>query len=229
MDKGIDERTKGTEKGINGTETGIETVTETGTGTGSGSSGNTNTTGTGRGSGRGRGTGRKTKSKSGEEVLELPNVNIPNIPTPEEKKEKKKETRGRKPKKDNALVTSEQISSLLIASSSILATREGFSHWLLSEAEANQIAEPLANIIAKNESLKALGEHADAIALVTACLMIFAPRIFTTVMINKSKPKKEILKDDRKSKNSIKPSDGKATKSEQNDDISIGEFIPSII
>ena len=225
----MDERTK---TGTTGTETGTKNSTETtgkGTGRTSGNSGNTDTTDTGTRKGTGRGKGRKTEGKQNEEVSKLPDVNIPSIPTPEEKKEKKKETRGRKKKSENILVTSEQITTLLVASSSILATREGYSHWLLSESEAKQIAEPLANIIAKNESLKALGEHADAIALITACLMIFAPRIFTTVMLNKAKPKKEIIKDVRKSKTRDKSSGEQTTDTKQNDDKSINEFIPSII
>ena len=43
-------------------------------------------------------------------------------------------------------------------------------------AEANQLATPISNMIAKSEKLQNMGEYADAISLVTASLVIFAPR-----------------------------------------------------
>ena len=46
----------------------------------------------------------------------------------------------------------------------------------ISKAEADQLAAPIANMIAKSERLKNAGEYADAISLVTAALIIFAPR-----------------------------------------------------
>ena len=87
----------------------------------------------------------------------------------------------------------------------MVASREGMSHWLISESEAKQISEPLANIIEKSEQLKSLGEHADAFALVTACLMIFAPRVIITLQTNKAK--KGVKKINGKYNNETKSTD----------------------
>lgn len=153
------------------------------TGTGTGTSG-TGTSGTGTGTGTGSTKRIKTEKVSKVSVLkDLPDVNIPE---PQQPKQKRKYTK--KAKEENtSSFDSKQISAFIVAVSSMVATREGMSHWLISEAEAEQIAKPLSNIIAKSEQLKVLGEHADAFALVSACLMIFAPRLIITFQTNKSK------------------------------------------
>ena len=156
------------------------------TGTGSGSGTGTGT-GSGSGSGSGSSKGIKTEKDSKVSVLsDLPEVNIPEPQQPKQKRKYTKKAKEEKPQSFNA----EQITSLIVAVSSMVASREGCSHWLISESEAKQIAEPLSNIIEKSEHLKSFGEHADAFALVTACMMIFAPRLIMTMQI--SKKKKEI-------------------------------------
>lgn len=172
---------------------------ESKTGTGkTGTSGNRNskTTGTGTGtSGTGRGTSGTGNGTSGTETIktekvgkvsvltDLPDVNIPE---PQQPKQKRKYTKKAKEENTSSSFDSKQISAFIVAVSSMVASREGMTHWLISESEAEQIAKPLANIIAKSEQLKVLGEHADAFALVTACMMIFAPRLIITFQ-NKSK------------------------------------------
>ena len=186
-----------------------ESTTKTGTGSGNTDSNPTGTgTGTGsissRPSGTGTGTGKriKTEKNSKVSVLEpLPEVNIP-VPQ-EEKKTKRKYTKKAKTEEASAF-NAEQISAFIVTVSSVVATREGCSHWLISEAEAMQISKPLANILEKSQ-LKVINENADAIALVTACLMIIAPRIILTLQNNKNKKgvKKANGKlNDRKSSNS---------------------------
>ena len=154
------------------------------TGTGTGKTGTTGTTGTATGTTSTGNTKTVKNEKVGKvSVLgELPDVNIPE---PQQPKQKRKYTK--KAKEENNSFDSKQITAFIVAVSSMVASREGMSHWLISEAEAEQIAKPLSNIIAKSEHLKVLGEHADAFALVSACLMIFAPRLIITLQTNKSK------------------------------------------
>lgn len=80
-----------------------------------------------------------------------------------------------------------QIKLMLVTITGIMAARPGMEMWNLSLEEADQLATPLANMMAKNEALgKALGEHADALALVIACFTIFVPKF---LMWRASKPK----------------------------------------
>lgn len=98
-------------------------------------------------------------------------------PVPAEPKKKQTRTPRKKKKEEPTAFNAEQITALMVSVSTILTSREGFEMFALSPLEAEQIATPLANMIAKSENLAGLGEHADAIALVTACLVIFAPKI----------------------------------------------------
>ena len=183
----------------------------TGTGSGSGTvgtgSGNTGTGSTAVGTGSGStetGSSKtiKTEKNSKVSVLgDLPEVNIPQPQAPKQKRKYTKKVKEEKPQSFNA----EQITGLIVAVSSMVATRDGMAHWLITESEAKQIAEPLSNIIEKSESLKSLGEHADAFALVTACLVIFAPRLIITFQSNKSK--KGVKKINGKHNNDSKSTD----------------------
>ena len=193
-DERVDSKT-GTSKTGNSGDRNSKT---TGTGTGNG------TSGTGTGTGTGSTKRIKTEKVSKVSVLtDLPDVNIPE---PQQPKQKRKYTKKAK-EENNSSFDSKQITAFIVAVSSMVATREGMSHWLISEAEAEQIAKPLSNIIAKSEQLKVLGEHADAFALVSACLMIFAPRLIITFQTNKSKKgvkKIDGKHNDRKSSDSDK-------------------------
>ena len=115
--------------------------------------------------------GRKAEEKKSVGVAEV------TPPTPAEPKKKQTRTPRKKKKEEPTAFNAEQITALLVSVSTILASREGFEMFALSSLEAEQIATPIANMIAKSENLAGLGEHADAIALVTACLVIFAPKI----------------------------------------------------
>ena len=57
-----------------------------------------------------------------------------------------------------------------------VASRPDMAVWQLRPEEATQLATPIANMIQKSEALQKMGEYSDAIALVTASLVIFAPR-----------------------------------------------------
>lgn len=108
------------------------------------------------------------------------------VPAPEEPK-KKQQRKPRKKKEETTTLNSDQISALILSMSSIVASRPDMQIWQLSQAEATQLATPISNMIAKSEKLQNMGEYADAIALVTASLVIFAPRAFAQTEINKQK------------------------------------------
>ena len=172
---------------------------KTKTGTSGNRSSKTTGTGTGNGTGTGTGTGssKTIKTEKVGKVSVLDNLPDVNIPEPQQPKQKRKYNK--KPKEENtSSFDSKQITAFIVAVSSMVATREGMAHWLITEAEAEQIAKPLSNIIAKSEQLKVLGEHADAFALVSACLMIFAPRLIITLQTNKSKKGVKKVNESRK-------------------------------
>ena len=68
------------------------------------------------------------------------------------------------------------------------------AHWQLTPQEIESLATPISQIMAKSAALAQLGEHSEAIALVTACFTIFVPRI---VISSSMKPKKENKKNVR--------------------------------
>lgn len=114
----------------------------------------------------------------------------PVTPPPVPDAPKKKQTRKPKQKKqDPASFNSEQISALIVSMSSIVASRPGLSMFAITKIEADQIATPLANMIAKSEALKGLSEHADAIALVSACFVVMVPRVIMYFDTQKEKQK----------------------------------------
>lgn len=138
-------------------------------------------TGTG-GTGR---TAEKEKARSGVVLLKEETAPVPETP-------KKKQTRKpRKKKEITAGFNAEQISALIVSMSAIVASREGFEMFALSQVEANQLATPIANMIAKSEKIGALAEHADAVALITASIVIFAPRIMMCLDAKKEKAKRK--------------------------------------
>ena len=113
-------------------------------------------------------------------------VLTPEIPAPAEPK-KKQTRKPRKKKEEPQAVTADQLSALIISTSAIIGSRPGMEVFTLKPEEAQQLATPISNMIAKNEKLQNLGEHADAIALVTASLVIFAPRVFVYTEQQKQK------------------------------------------
>lgn len=128
-------------------------------------------------------------------------IEVPGGKEEEEKKPEQKKGRGRPkgstkkttaPKKASAGDT-KQVEILLTTVCAIIGSRPGLEMFVLTPAEAKQIAEPLSNILAKNEALAgAMSEHGDAVALVTACFMIFVPKFIAY----KQNPKKEKKKNE---------------------------------
>lgn len=69
-----------------------------------------------------------------------------------------------------------QLKPILMTVSQMVATREGFEIWALSETEINTLCEPIENMLAKTAALEKVGENSDAIALAIACFTIFVPK-----------------------------------------------------
>ena len=194
-------------------EPGTEKGTETGTrGTGRSNTGESTTdsrttgrtTGTNTG-GSGRSTGRST-AKEQKEV-------IPGLPVLDDEKERKRLERNAKrreryakekaeqgqsvkprkvntkKKQDEQKLSTEQLNTFVKTISLVVASRPNCEHWLLSDSEIESITTPLAKMLAESEIFEKLGEHSNQIALVTACVTVFMPRIIKTTMIMKEKKK----------------------------------------
>ena len=143
---------------------------------GTGTDRNSGTAGTGT-----AGTGKaKAKEKKPVEVAVL-------IPDQEEKPKKKRTQKKKKEEPKQA----DDITKLLVTVSTMVASRPDQAHWLITEAEAKSIAEPLSNIIEKSEVFSKLAEHSDSIALATACATVFLPRGFMSYMQYKEKEKEK--------------------------------------
>ena len=147
----------------------------------------TKSSGKGSGSGSGSGSGTDTAGTTKKEIVSgLASVEetIPEPKKPEPKKVTRKRTNKNNKKNDSAF-NAEQITNLLTGLSAIAGQSEAGKFFAITETEAKQIAEPLANIIAKNDAFAQLGEHSDAIALTSACFMIFVPRLIAFLMHQK--------------------------------------------
>lgn len=93
-------------------------------------------------------------------------------------------------KKENELDTS-QINIIIKTLSSLVAARPGYEHWLLSDAEIESITTPLGKMLAESDVFNKIGEHSNQIALITACITVFMPRIIVTTTLLKEKKKNE--------------------------------------
>lgn len=111
----------------------------------------------------------------------------PNAP---QKQQRRKKSPAKK-QANNSGFNAEQISALILSVSTITASRPGLEVFALTQTEAMQIATPLANMIAKSETLSKAGEYSDAISLVTACLVVMVPRL---LVYNDQQKKKKLEK-----------------------------------
>lgn len=178
-------------------------------GTGSGGAKSTSTTET-KSRGRGRtgsgGTGGRGQQTEEEKLPKLVPVDVPG--KEEEKaeidaklEEKRKKDRERKARSRANAKTSPrskgkakapsmeilQLKPILMTVSTMVASREGFEIWALSEAEINTLCEPIENMLAKTSALEKVGENSDAIALAIACFTIFIPKFLMWQATRKQK------------------------------------------
>lgn len=190
---------------------------------------------TGRnGSGRTGSAGRTEEAEQSEKSVELPEVKqkekpaevpviLPTMTAEEKKKEaariRAKKARDRKKAEKEAaekkaagkdMFNNEQLTTLLVTLSAVLAARPGCGHWQLSQMEAQQIINPLCNIVKANTKIEDLGKYADHIALTIACVTILVPRLIVTVqqMQADRAKKKEVMNNGNIKAGAITESDG---------------------
>ena len=110
-----------------------------------------------------------------------------------EKTEKGEQVKPRKVNKKKSTKKDEidrtQINGVIVGLSTVIASRPNCQHWLLTETEVDSITKPLTEMLKESEIFEKVAENSNQIALVTACLTVFAPRVVTTVMIEKEKKK----------------------------------------
>lgn len=134
--------------------------------------------GAGTGPGTGPGTGNKAEEKEKGSKLALLN-------NEDEKPKQLKPKKVRKTKKTS--IDYKSINSLLTPLFGMISSRKGCEHWAVSEEELTTISKPLANILNKYDFVEKFAEHSDALSLITACGVVFVPRMMITVEQNKAK------------------------------------------
>lgn len=159
--------------------------------------------------GRKRGRPRTDPStKPTKEILGLAEIAAPKVVTvevpkseesTEDKPAKKGRPKGSKTKKGQAAGSNQadysQIKLLLMTTTGIIAGKLETPIMMLSDDEAEQIAKPLANILAKNETLSTMtNEYTDYIALGIALFTIYVPKylLYRSQHPKKSKQNKEV-------------------------------------
>lgn len=110
-----------------------------------------------------------------------------NEETPPEVKQGKPK---RKPKKKTAPPQTDSLNTLILTGSTIIASRQGWEHWQLTPEEVQSISTPLMGVLNDCGLLEKVTENSNALALVTACAMVFTPRVIITVQKSKKKVKK---------------------------------------
>ena len=156
------------------------------------SSSTTATRGDGGGNGGGSGGDTNTTEKQSKDISGLVVLDEQKTPKEEEKKDKPKQRKPRQVRKskNNPKISSEQLTLILGGISTAIASRKGCEHWLLTEEETKSITEPLAKMIEESSLFENIGQYSNQIALVTACITIFTPRIFITVQKMREEKKK---------------------------------------
>lgn len=210
-----DRKADRTDAGGTGGHSDSSGTANTRTGAGTGGTGGTGTVGAG-------GTGNKTEK---EIVPQL--VTVDSGVSEEERKRLERNARRReryakekaengqtvKPRKvkgkkqEQSQFSNEQINSLILSISAIVASRPNCEQWLLSESEADSITKPLLAILAESEALEIVTKNSNQIALAVACISVFAPRILVTVQKIKAEKEKEKVVKDRETKTDIKKPD----------------------
>ena len=110
-----------------------------------------------------------------------------NEETPPEVKQGKPK---RKAKKKTAPPQADSLNTLILTGSTIIASRQGWEHWQLTPEEVQSISTPLMGVLNDCGLLEKVTENSNALALITACAMVFTPRVIITVQKSKKKVKK---------------------------------------
>lgn len=97
-------------------------------------------------------------------------------------------------KKNNvkvAPINTQSVDMIIMSLSSIIASRPGCEHWMLTQKEVSSISEPLCKLLSESQAFEKMGEHGTEIALVMACCTVFVPRLIITVSKMEEKKKHE--------------------------------------
>ena len=209
LDNGIIREVDNKGNGDGGSTGGTSTAPTETSGTGRGGSGRTDTA-----SGGGGNTEKGNTVSKADELSLLTDEERTRYATANETERKKilknakrrqryaeqKQAKGQnvKPRKVNGTKNSSvppldvtQLNLIIAGISSAIASRPNCSHWLLTTEEINSITVPLSKMIAESEALSSMGQYSNQIALVMACLTVFAPRLFITAQISKEAKKLE--------------------------------------
>lgn len=82
--------------------------------------------------------------------------------------------------------TAHMMAAMIKTVSDICGIRPGMEHWRMSQAEAEAIAKPAAEIMAKHSLTDKASEYADYIALIVAVGVAIVPRVMYQMERNKS-------------------------------------------
>lgn len=133
-------------------------------------------------------TDRTTETAGGKAEKTKPvELAVLNEETPPEVKQDKPK---RKAKKKTAPPQTDSLNTLILTGSTIIASRQGWEHWQLSPEEVQSISTPLMGVLNDCGLLEKVTENSNALALVTACAMVFTPRVIISVQKSKKKVKK---------------------------------------
>ena len=101
---------------------------------------------------------------------------------------KPRKVRGKKEPENVLDVT--QLNLIIAGVSAAIASRPNCEHWLLTEAEINSITTPLSKMLAASTMFANMGQYSNQIALVMACITVFAPRLMITAQKQKEVKKR---------------------------------------
>lgn len=101
---------------------------------------------------------------------------------------KPRKVRGKKEPETAIDVT--QLNLIIAGVSSAVASRPNCEHWLLTEGEINSITIPLSKMLAESTMFANMGQYSNQIALVMACITVFAPRLMITAQKQKEVKKR---------------------------------------
>ena len=73
-----------------------------------------------------------------------------------------------------------QLNLIIAGISAAVASRPNCEQWLLTGAEINSITQPLTRMLAESAMFANMGQYSNQIALVMACITVFAPRLMIT-------------------------------------------------
>lgn len=93
-------------------------------------------------------------------------------------------------KQEQSSIDVTQLNMIIAGISAAVASRPNCEQWLLTEGEINSITTPLSRMMAESEMFANVGQYSNQIALVMACITVFAPRLLITAQKQKEGKKR---------------------------------------